>query len=228
MIPAPAGLFDPEFSREFTRFGSAFSGFSRQASLVLGSVHPSDSTRSRLSTSALRIADSSLIAEWVDFQQRFARICEDELKPHFRQIDAAFHTLFAALHRICHGRAADRIQALLCDLKDQIAAIRTRNPRHRFDDFDGCQFHERLRDTIRIVTAAMNAGTARLSEKEEVIAAGAEVAALVVAAERFDSASGALARSAEQLNRELAEVHVRLKLRFNVQLTCLRGASRNV
>lgn len=218
MLPAPANLFDPEFPRQFTRFSSAFSGFSRQASLILGSVRPSDPTRSRLATSALRIADSTLINEWLDFRQRFARICEDKLVPHFRQIEQAFRTLWSATCFIKESRSTDlmRVQALLCGLKDQIMEVRIRADCERFRDFDSVEFNERLREVVQIVNAAIDGAVGSSSEKALVISVGATVAAIMTAAEGFDVAAEALTVAVEQLHRELEEVHVRLRLPFEI------------
>jgi hypothetical protein len=236
MLKLPSNLFDDEFPRQFKRFTSAFDGFARQVSLVLGSVNPNNNIRSFLRSSSLFMSSNALKAEWVDFIDRLNRIADTDVERHFTLIGQSLSVLFSGilnLHRATIERqrndvthsAIDQLQLHFTSLRTMIFEVTHRPMSRRFDHFDQDHFDTIVNETIRIIAALYDcccprtAGSCDLPGRQEMVTAASTIGTLMHAAARFSPQINALKNDVIQLNGELCLVHDRLNLKFDVSLT---------
>jgi hypothetical protein len=238
MLKLPSNLFDSEFPRQFNRFTSAFEGFARQVSLVLGSVNPHNNIRSFLQSSSLFISSKELTTEWADFIRRLNGIADNDIDPHFALIGHCLAAVFSAithLHRAAIGRkrndmahlALDQLQVHVTSLRNMAIEIMHRPKSRRFNRFDEDHFDTILKDTIRITGVLYDrccprmelGGGADFPGKREVITAASTIGILMSAAARFSAQINTLQRAVIRLNGELCLAHDRLNLQFAISLT---------
>jgi hypothetical protein len=231
-VQTPPDVFDKEFCRQFDRFTLAFDGFTRQASLVLGSVSPEATIRRLVPTSALRVADRALRQEWSDFTQRLNRISEDALLSHFAQIERLIGLMFSSAshfsgQRLPGGKRSVAIRATVKRLQALCVAVRDDTGQlfsNGLASFDQEKYDSQLQDFVRLVSALFDLHQLKLEVRAsdgspsrlQVANAAFGITRLITAAKSFPPLIARLQQSAIDLDDELYSVHQRLGLPFAI------------
>jgi hypothetical protein len=229
IVDLPSDLFDPEFSRQFKRFSTAFNIFTHQLSIFISS--PGTQPRILFVSSPLYQSGISLVREWKDFIVQTNVLSDGSVAPHLERVSDHFATLnrnmnFAFdLITLNNFRSSaplsswNALTPILLRMRDQcdLAFVGDGVSRFDADDFDGqaitaCRIVANLFDKQmpRFARAAGDCGHIKAEMAQSLAALGP----LMRAAQTFEFMVNEIKTRIQRLNAELSDVHQRFELPF--------------
>jgi hypothetical protein len=222
----PNSVIDPEFSRQFQRATIAFDTFARQIAVVYGSVDPSNEIRLSFKMSPLYLTGEAFMHEWIAFIDIFNTVTDAGIAPHLSMIDDLLSVYSNGVNTCVRTVNSIKYRTNAAS-KRQFESHRGKLCGER-SCFDCSDFEIGIVRTARLINSLfdlyMPKTLSNVSTRTDMVYAVSGLAALLKAVGEFDARIENIKCGILAVNGELAAVHEKFRLPFNVELWIDRAA----